>query len=97
MNLDNWLPDTVTVGTQTGVDADGDPSYGASRKVAARVQQERDRDEEQVVHTHVIYTASAVAVDERIQLAGETIWRRPAKVTATHDKRRSSSLYKVLL
>lgn len=93
----SWFSDTVTVRGQASVTADGDPGYGSSSTVACRVQYGKDRNESEIDHTHVVYAGQEILPDDQLQFAGESVWRRPAKVSKTHDKLGAKLLWKVLL
>jgi hypothetical protein len=68
-----FLAQTITVRSQTGAAADGgDPVFGPPRCVAARVQPGRDRNEDEISHTHVVYAASEIKADDRVWFPGDT-------------------------
>ena len=100
------LVDQITVASQTGVTAKGDPAYGAQVAIAARVQvgekATRSAGDAFVMATHTIYTLTAVKKDDRIWVLGANTGdvsaaRRPLSVESTHDLEGGFTLYKILL
>lgn len=106
MDFTSWLVDTITVAAPSGVSNYGDPTFGASSTLAARVQSKRQiikaRDGEEIISDHVIYTANAIAPDSRVWLPGDDTGdaneaRRVLATYETHDKPGAVVLYKTLL
>lgn len=84
------LTQTITVRSQSGASVAGDPVYAARRTLAARVQQGRDRTQDAVEHTHVVYTEGELRPDDRVWFPGDNVLdddaaRRPVQINAMRD------------
>jgi len=75
MNITSWLNQTIYVATKTGVDAFGNPTWGAPTAVKARVegrmQRVVDTSGVEVVSDKQILTLTQIGQEDRIWLPGE--------------------------
>lgn len=102
MSISSWLVDTVTVASQTGANASGDPSYTAQRTVRARVVEGREAGRSQNPPATVVYAEEQLLVTDRLWLPGTTTTkasdaRRPTLVTRARDLRGARVLWKATL
>jgi hypothetical protein len=104
MDLSGWLTDTVTLASQSGAGRDGEPTYGSQVAIPARVQAGRDRKWPSIEHKDVLYTTTAVKVNDRLWLPGANTGvdgeaRQAVHVESTSNPRVGDgvTLYKVLL
>jgi hypothetical protein len=100
--FDDELTETITVKSQSSVDSDGDPSYGSASTMAARIQRGKDRDAEEIDHSMVLYTSTAIAVTDRVWLpeddtSSADAARVPVSVSSSKDLDGGETLYKVLI
>jgi len=102
INVTGWLTSTITVATQSGVDSYGDPTFATAATMSARVETKQriivgtNGDEYQ--SNHVVCTASAIPLNARVWLPGDTTSdanqaRRPIMVEAASDKAGATSVY----
>lgn len=100
--FDDTLIDTITIAQQSSVSESGDPAYGTQATVRARVQRGKDRNAEEIEHTHVIYTSTAIRVTDRVWLpeddaSSAEAARVPQAVQQTQGLDGDDTLFKVLI
>lgn len=105
MNTASWFVSTFYVASIGGApDAYGKPTYAAPRAVKGRVEPRRRRvvstTGEDVVSTHVLYTAETINPDDRIWLPGVSTAqvegsRKPLNVTISNNKTGTQRLVRV--
>lgn len=103
MSLASWMQQTITLASETGRDAYGKPTYGATRTATARVERTRrmvrnGRGEDAIAQWR-LYTLEVVALTDRIWLPGTGTAMAdsflPLAVVATSDKPGARTLYRV--
>jgi len=97
----SFLTHTITVSSQASVSSAGDPSYAAQRTLSARVQPGRDRQQSDIVHTHVVYTTEELLVDDRVWFPGDDTGdeddaRSPVSVSQSPHPDGVTTLWKTL-
>lgn len=102
MNLSHWFNDEITVAARTGLAANGNPSYGTPQTgVRARVERKTkavlNKSGEQVQASHWLATETSIAEGDRVQLAGESFYRRAVAVAEGKDRAGSVTHYEVWL
>lgn len=106
MNLSAWFRDTVSVASVTGKSAYGDPTYGAPRTVAARLESARrlvrSGRGDDLVSNHRLFTTTPIVLSDRVWLPGASTADanasvKPITVESTHDKSGGFSIYMVTL
>lgn len=101
--IEDWLPDTVTVQSSTGTDDDGDPILAAQRTMPARVEDDpkiiRVQDGTERKTSTRVYTLQAVLTGDFMWLPGTDAAKdddrlEVLQVSAPHDKRNTTTLFK---
>ena len=102
MNVASWFNDTITIAARTGLAASGNPSYGTPQTgVPARVEIKTkaviNAQGERVFASHWLMTQTEVKVEDRIQLSGESFYRRAIAVAEGKNKCGAVTHYEVWL
>ncbi len=102
MDVSDWMTGSVTIAQAMGVSNYGEPTFAVGIAIPARVQPKvqmvrKSKDGSEALSSHTVYTTTAVGIDDRVTLPGETYPRLPLAVFTEVEKAGNVSFYKVLL